>query len=133
MMRYVCKVIQNPGAWVKLGDKEFYGRSKWERNYARYLQFQKEKGIIHDWFHEPYTFWFHNIMRGVRSFLPDFKVCPRINSHYWVEVKGHMDDKSATKLKRMAKYYPDELVVLIDKKWFVKNNEKMRIIIKDWE
>jgi hypothetical protein len=133
MIRYVTKVIQNPGAWVTVGGKRFYGRSKYERNYARYLEFQKKNEIIHDWLHEPKTFWFEAIKRGVRSYLPDFLVCPSFDTSYWVEVKGWLDPKSATKLKRMAKYYPLEIVVVVDSKWFAKNNAKMRMLIKDWE
>lgn len=133
MARFITKVIQNPGAWVEIEGKRFFGRSKYERNYGRYLEFQKQNKLIIDWFHEPETFWFGQIKRGVRSYLPDFKVCPTERDRYWVEVKGWMDPKSATKLKRMAKYYPSEVVVLIDSKWFAKNNRKLKVLIKGWE
>lgn len=133
MMRYICKVIENPGKWVEIEGKRFFGRSKWERNYGLYLEFQKQNKLIFDWYHEPTTFWFEGIKRGCTSYLPDFKVCPTIDSHYWVEVKGWLDPKSATKLKRMAKYYPDEVVVLIDSKWFAKNNRKLKGLIRGWE
>jgi len=58
------------------------------------------------WEFEPMTFWFMKIKRGIRSYLPDFKVWPQGSPYYYVEVKGYMDAKSKTKIKRMAKYYP---------------------------
>lgn len=36
----------------------------------------------------------------------------------WHEVKGYLDQKSRTKLKRMAKYFPGEKIVVVDKEWF---------------
>jgi hypothetical protein len=126
--------------WREIGGKRMYFRSKWEAQYARFLQWSKEQGHILDWEHEPKTFWFENIKRGVRSYLPDFRVwhlnantAPPSEDHHWVEVKGWLDPKSATKLKRMAKYYPDEKIFVIDKTWFAKNNHMMRNLIKDWE
>ena len=62
-----------PG-WREIGGKRKYFRSKWESNYARYLQFLKEHKQIEDWHHECETFWFEGIKRGVCSYLPDFKV-----------------------------------------------------------
>lgn len=81
----------------------------------------KEKGLINDWEHEPKTFWFETIKRGVRSYLPDFKVHNPDGTHYWIEVKGYMDQRSRTKIKRFAKYYPDERLVVYDKEWLKKN------------
>lgn len=119
--------------WRTIGGKKKYFRSRWEANYARYLQFLKEKGEISDWIHECQTFWFLEILRGCRSYLPDFKVINLDGSHYWVEVKGWMDDKSVTKLKRFAKYYPQEKLELIQAAWFNKNSGIMKNIIKEWE
>lgn len=119
--------------WREIGKSQWFMRSVWESNYARYLQWLFEHGEILAWEHEPQTFWFLNIKRGVRSYLPDFKVYRPDNTHYWVEVKGYMDAKSKTKLKRFKKYYPDEELLLIDGKWFRASNAKWRLIIKDWE
>jgi hypothetical protein len=119
--------------WRTIGDKTKFFRSRWEANYARYLEFLKLQGQILDWLHEPQTFWFLEIMRGSRSYLPDFKVMNLDGSHYWVEVKGWMDDRSKTKLKRFAKYYPNEKLELIQAAWFKKNNSMMKNIIDGWE
>jgi hypothetical protein len=48
--------------------------------------------------------------------LPDFRVTLNDGSIEYHEVKGWMDDRSQTKLNRMAKYYPNVKMVLIDGK-----------------
>lgn len=119
--------------WREIAGRKIYFRSKWEFNYCLYLQWCKEQGHILDWDHEPKTFWFEAIKRGVRSYLPDFLISLKDGSGYWVEVKGWLDPKSATKLKRMAKYYPLEKIELVQADWFAKNNALMRNLIKEWE
>lgn len=98
---------------VVIGGQKFYARSRWECNVAAYLQFLKEKGKIFLWEHEPRTFWFLAIKRGVRSYLPDFRVVNNDGSHYWIETKGFWDSKSKTKVARMRKYYPEEVLKII--------------------
>ena len=120
-------------SWRTIGEKKSYFRSSWEANYARYLQYLKEKNQIKEWEHEPKTFWFLNVLRGCRSYLPDFRVTNIDNSFYWVEVKGYMDDKSKTKLKRFKKYYPEEKIILIDSNWYNKNKKKLCLLISGWE
>jgi hypothetical protein len=119
--------------WRQIADRKLYFRSKWEANYARYLQWQKERGDIADWEHEPQTFWFEKIKRGVRSYLPDFRILRHQGTHFWVEVKGYMDSKSKTKLARFKRYFPTEEIMVIDRTFFSKNNSKLKLIIKEWE
>lgn len=119
--------------WRTIGGQACYYRSMWESNFARWLQYQVDHEMIASWEHEPHTFWFLEIKRGVRSYLPDFKVYNLDGSHYWVEVKGYWDAKSLTKVKRLAKYYPQEKLILIDSKWFLSNNKKLKLIIPGWE
>lgn len=132
-----CKACAKYGhiqsGWRIIGGIKYYFRSKAEANYARYLEFLKHTGNIADWLHEPKTFWFEGIKRGVVSYLPDFKVINPNSSHEWHEVKGYYDSKSLTKIKRMGKYYPQEKLVLIDKVFFIKNSAKLKCLIKDWE
>jgi len=110
-----------------VGDRNIYFRSNWEYRYALYLQFLKEQGVIQEWEHEPKTFWFELIKRGVRSYLPDFKIIKDDGTHYWVEVKGYMDSKSKTKLKRFKKYYPEEQLFLADESWFKKYKHLLHV------
>ncbi len=119
--------------WRIIGGKRIYFRSLWEANFGKYLQWQLDNGFIKDWLHEPQTFWFEEIKRGVRSYLPDFKVITLESGHVWYEVKGYYDSKSLTKIKRFKKYYPEEKLFLIDAKWFADNNQKCRLIIPSWE
>lgn len=118
--------------WAEIGGKRFFSRSLWERNYANYLQWQKERGEILDWEYEAQTFWFDKIKRGVRSCLPDFKVTVSSGVE-WHEVKGWMDSRSKTRLRRMKKYYPKEVVVLRDEHWFKRNGKTLAAIIPGWE
>lgn len=114
-------------------DLGFYVRSTWEANFARYLNFLQEKGSIFKWEYEPDTFWFENIKRGTRSYMPDFKVWDTEESTpYYYEVKGYMDKKSQTKLKRMSKYFPEIEIRIIQSKEY-KEISKYKNVIKNWE
>ena len=101
--------------WCVINGKNSYYRSKLELQYARYLENQKSRGLIKDFEHEPRVFWFLNIKRGIRSYLPDFRVDNLDDTCTWIEVKGYMDTKSATKIKRFRKYYPDEKLIVFMK------------------
>lgn len=108
-------------------------RSAWEANYARYLNYLKSNGSIYKWEFEPETFWFLNIKRGVRSYTPDFKIWEtEIDTPYYVEVKGWMDKKSATKLKRMKKYYKDIIIKLVDQSEYIKLKKEFSALLS-WE
>ena len=101
-----------------IGKTAYNYRSSWEVNYALYLQMLLEKGVIAKWEYEPELFTFPNIKRGIKAYLPDFKITypdERIEFH---EVKGYADPKTKTKLKRFLKYYPNIKLKIIDKNWF---------------
>lgn len=95
------------------GDSIFF-RSKWEANYALYLDWLIDHKEIIKWEFEPDTFMFEAIKLGTRSYTPDFKIFNNNGDIEYHEVKGYMDSKSKTKLKRFAKYYPYLKLVLID-------------------
>lgn len=120
--------------WRTIGGQRCYFRSKSEANAARYLQWLKDRGLLDGWQHEPEPFWFDGIKRGVRSYLPDFVVYPaRMPSRYYVEVKGYLDAKSKTKLKRMAKYHPDVKLELWDAKRMAGLTRTVGPLIEGWE
>lgn len=111
-----------------------YVRSTWEANYARILNWQVEQAIIHKWEYEPDTFYFEAIKRGTRSYTPDFKIWETPGSEpYYVEVKGWMDAKSKTKLKRMAKYYPAVRIDLLEKKRYTALTKQFKGMLPMWE
>jgi hypothetical protein len=121
----------NQGRRADLNNRYF--RSSWEANYARYLNFLIKQKQLFRWEYEPDTFWFESIKRGVRSYLPDFKLWDNEDSiPYYVEVKGWMDSKSKTKLSRMAKYYPDIKVIVVGATEY-KEISKFKALISDWE
>lgn len=119
-------------SWHEIGGKRCYFKSDWERKYACYLEFLKQKNEIADWQYEPQTFWFEKIKRGVRSYKPDFKVTYLNGKHKWFEVKGWMDPKSKTKLKRLKKYYPDEVIEVVDKKFFSGSRNFLSYLVPGW-
>lgn len=121
------------GGWREIGGFKKYYRSRWEANYARWLEREKQEGRIVSWAHEPKTFWFEGIKRGVNNYLPDFQVVNNDLSEEYHEVKGWMDSKSATKLKRMAKYHPDVKLVLVDTKVYRKLEKECSLTIEGWE
>lgn len=110
-----------------------YFRSAWEANYARYLNFLVKSGEICGWEYEPRTFEFVGIKRGVRLYTPDFLVKLTSGAHEWHEVKGWMDQKSKTRLKRFAKYFPSEKLIVVDHKWFKSASRNLAPMIKGWE
>ena len=119
--------------WREIGGRRIYARSRWEANYARYLQFLKENGQISEWEHEPHTFWFEKIKRGARSYLPDFRVTFTTGAIEFHETKGWMDARSKTKIRRMAKYHPSVKLVVLGAEWFKANRIKLRAILPGWE
>lgn len=111
-----------------------YFRSRWEANYARYLNWLLRNKKILSWEFEPKTFFFESIKRGTRSYTPDFRVQKLDGSFEWHEVKGWMDQKSRTKLSRMEKFYPEEKITLIREDFFrsIKRSGVARFI-GGWE
>ena len=103
-----------------------YFRSSYEANYARFMNFSKIA-----WEYEAKTFWFDEIKRGTRSYTPDFFL-PATNEYH--EVKGWMDAKSITQLKRMALYYPAIKIVVVDGTFFKSANKQgLCRLIPGWE
>lgn len=119
--------------WREIGGKRNYYRSRWEANYARYLEWLKAQCQIRDWQHEPETFWFDKIKRGVRSYLPDFRVWLLDDSKELHEVKGWMDARSKTTLSRMAKYHPHETLLVIQEKQYKQIGRTVGPLIEGWE
>lgn len=111
-----------------------YFRSTWEANYARFLNFLKERGEISFWEYEPDTYVFEQIKKGIRSYTPDFKIWDTAKAKpYYVEVKGWMDSASKTKLNRMKKYYPEEEVRIVQKDEYNEIKNKLSRLIENWE
>jgi hypothetical protein len=119
--------------WREIGGKRIFCRSSWEANYARYLQVLKTEGKIQDWEHEPRTFWFDGVKRGTVSYLPDFRVIACDGSETWHEIKGWMDARSKTKLARMAKHFPEFVMVVVGSDEYARFRKIYRYAIDGWE
>jgi hypothetical protein len=117
----------------EVGGRRIYFRSKWEANYAFYLQWLKDLSQIKAWEYETETFWFEGIKRGVCSYKPDFKVTENSGAIHYDEVKGWFDPRSRTKLKRMRIYHPKVEIRLIEKKFFSQNGKKLKGLVPGWE
>lgn len=142
--------IQRP-----VGVRDIRYRSKAEANYAAYLEWLRNLGQIESWDYEPMTFWFtpgsvgaaahglDGIRRGVTSYRPDFsvfggrhvmvagrKMTQRMRE--WHETKGFMDKRSEVALKRMALYYPEERIVVIDSKQMAALKRQVGGIVPGW-
>jgi hypothetical protein len=92
---------------TKTGFREDIGinvRSNWEANFVRIVNLYK---ILFEF--EPTVFAFP-IKRGTKGYTPDFFLQ---QTNEWIEIKGYLDTKSKTKLKRFKRYYPEEFKKLI--------------------
>jgi len=74
-------------------------RSAWEANCARVWNAEGKK-----WEYEPRVFVFPGVKRGTVSYCPDF----RLAGDEWVEIKGLLDGRGRTAIRRFKKHYPDE-------------------------
>lgn len=118
------------GRRADLNDRYF--RSSWEANYARWLNFLMAGGTISSWDYEPKTFRFP-VERGVLSYTPDFLITHPDGSAEWHEVKGWLTKKGATALKRFARYYPEETLIMIDGPVYNSIASQARRLIEGWE
>ncbi len=118
--------------WREIGGRRFFFRSRWEANYARFLEWQLARGEIESWDYECRTFWFEHIRRGVRSYTPDFLVSVA-GRQEWREVKGWMDSKSKTKIARFQRFYPSEALVVVGPQTMKHLARVLGRVIPGWE
>jgi hypothetical protein len=126
------EVSKNGRRKCTIGGKTYSFRSHWEVNYAHYLeQLKKQKAIV-DWEYESQVFWFEGIRRGKTNYTPDFKVTYYGGRYEWREVKGWMSPGDKTKLKRMLKFFPEEVIKVIDGDWFKAHGKTLAGIVPGW-
>ena len=99
------KTIKKPKKQAKAGKAPDLGnifmRSGWERDCARWFNHQG----WNDWIYEHRVYVFDNERRGAISYLPDFYIP---SQNILVEIKGYLDSKGRSSLKKFKRYYPDE-------------------------
>jgi len=123
--------------WRVIGGVRRYFINRMEADYFRYLSWLKGKGLIREFEHQPkreFDFMKFGVRRGPSSFYrADFRVEQVKAGEYYVEVKGYMDPKSKTKLKRMSKYYSDVRVDVVVVKDMIDIEASAGMLIKGWE
>jgi len=87
-------------------------RSKWELEYAKYLDVMKAAGQIRDWAYEGEHL---DIGIGAR-YTPDFRLVCFDGLIQYREVKGYKREAAMVRLKVAAKLYPQYTFVLVTKK-----------------
>lgn len=110
-----------------INGRVMYFRSKWEANYALYLDFLKKNGNIKDWKYEVRWFEFP-VKHGTTRYLPDFQVEELDGSIVYHEVKGYETSKWKTQLKRMKQYYPEVKLIIIDKDYMKSLNQFKKLL-----
>lgn len=118
----------NPYSRARGGHRQdigIYVRSRWEANYARYLNHMKSTGEIQDWEYEPDTFRFHGFNDRPHTYTPDFRVTRTDGGIEYHEVKGWMDQSSKERLHRMATCHPDIHIIVI-------GEPEYKRIVADW-
>lgn len=115
-----------------IGGKSYFFKSAWEINYARWLQWLKDDKQILDWEYEPEFFHFKTIKKGTKCYVVDFRIKLLNGTLEYHEVKGYMDPKSRTKLKRFLKFYPHLSLKLVTGAWFKKYQDQLKAIIPEW-
>jgi hypothetical protein len=84
----------------KRTDLNLFTRSGWEANVCRYLKHQQM-----EYQYEPTTFFFSGVKKGTVIYTPDLYV-PSLDA--WIEVKGYIDARGKTAIRRFKKHYPEE-------------------------
>ena len=70
---------------------------------------------------------------GTRSYLPDFLVVLPSGDAEWWEVKGYWTSKGKVAVKRFKKYYPNEVLKIVDKTMYKEIEKNHSDKIPKWE
>lgn len=119
--------------WREINGVKYYFRSRWEANYAHYLESCRVSGVIKKWEHEPHLFVFEAVDTKYKTYLPDFRVTMTDNSVEYHEVKGWFDERSRTKIEYMGLYFPEVCLKVFSGDWFSKKTPKLEKLVPNWE
>ena len=125
-MKRAGRYLTAKAGWHEIGGQRVYFRSKAELHHAQWLQLMIAAGRVAKWEHEPEWFEFP-IQHGTTRYLPDFRVTLPDGTVEYHEVKGWLDRKSQTQLRRMAKYHPDVIVKLFGAKLPEKTRKSSKV------
>ena len=119
--------------WREVGGAKYYFRSRWEANYAHYLESCRVSGVIKKWEHEPHLFVFEAVETKYKTYLPDFRVTMADNSVEYHEVKGWFDERSKAKIEYMGLYFPEVCLKIFDGDWFNRKTKRLEKLVPNWE
>ncbi len=97
----------------KIGGKEYHFLSSWEYEIAIRLDELKNKSFITDWEYEPERFIFKDVKRGIRSYLPDFKII-RNDGILYLEVKGWQMPNGMKRIAMFRERFQEKKLLIID-------------------
>jgi hypothetical protein len=109
-----------------------YFRSRWEANWARYLNRRVAEGEIARWEFEPDTFEFPE-GAGANAYTPDFKVWGVDGAFVYQEVKGWLNEHGALRLRLMGEHYPGVHVELVARQEYRAVAKRVARQIPGWE
>lgn len=119
--------------WREVGGAKYYFRSRWEANYAHYLESCRVSGVIKKWEHEPHLFVFEAVETKYKTYLPDFRVTMADNLVEYHEVKGWFDERSKAKIEYMGLYFPEVCLKIFDGDWFNRKTKRLEKLVPNWE
>lgn len=119
--------------WATINGVTKYYRSRWELNYAHYLEYLRSIGEVIEWQHEPRKFWFENVKQGITNYTPDFRVVYKDEKEVWVEIKGYIDKDAKTKERRFKKHFPKLNYEMITAKEYKQIEENFSRIVNNWK
>jgi len=126
-------VLQVRGTRCRCKCFPYVFKSRWELKWAHFLEYQKQKGLICGWDYEPKPVFEFPVKRGCIDYLPDFVLYFSDKVWQYHEVKGFMDQRSRTKLKRMAKYHPKVYIRVVKRKDIQHIGKTLGLQIPGWE
>ncbi len=114
MKHYMRADYKNQWTEAIFDGQAYHFRSKFERNWAAYLQFLVETGEIERWEYEPVTFYFAGEKTAPVQYTPDFRIWVKGElNFYYQETKGHFDGKTNKKFQRLDKHFPHVIIELV--------------------
>lgn len=112
-----------------------YFRSRWEANYARYLNYLISIGEpILKWEYEPERFNFSKVRTKPYYYTPDFCIIFTDNHREYHEIKGWDYGNGQKARRRFRKYFPQHRLILRNKVWYSSLFKKgVDKVIPNWE
>lgn len=104
----LARDFNNKRTTAIIGGKQYFFRSILEFKVAKYLQLLKDTGHIKDWAFEQTTFKFPD-----DKYLVDFDVLENDGNFYYIEAKGHPDERARRKLRLLNKYKPEVKIMMV--------------------